>query len=266
MSPLWAGVALAASLNAAVPSPSLSPSPQPVSSLAPAAPQDAGAPARVTPNPFRNLLSNFATDARHLAAPDPIVVLAVGGAGALGAHNSDTRAFNWAAERQAAHPNPPLARIGNVYGDGFVQAGLAVAAWGFGRHRGDARYEALGADLIRAAFLNGVITQSLKIAIDRDRPDGGRHAFPSGHASASFATATVILRDRGVLASSPFFAAAALVPVARVRTLHHWVSDTVFGAAIGIASGLAVTHGGQGRWSVVPAKTPGGAALYVVRR
>jgi hypothetical protein len=223
-------------------------------------------PVRTTPNPFRNLLTNFGEDARHLATADPIVVLAIGGAGALGAHNSDTRAYEWAAERQAAHPNPPLARIGNVYGDGIVQAGLAVAAWGYGRHRGDARDEALGADLVRAAFLNGVLTQSLKFAVNRDRPDGGHHSFPSGHSSATFATATVILRDRGVLSSAPFFAAAALVPVARVRTLHHWVSDTVFGAALGIASGLAVTHGGQGRWSVVPAKTPGGAALYVIRR
>ena len=53
---------------------------------------------------------------------------------------------------------------------------------------------------------------------------------------------------------------------ARVRTNHHWLSDGVLGAAIGITAGLAVTKDRPTHWTIVPAKTKGGAALFFIRR
>lgn len=244
MSSFWVTVALVATLHSP-------PSPQTTAPLT--------APA----NPFVNLLPNLGKDLRSLAAANTAVVMGVGGAVALASHNNDEPLRDWALKQPQ---NPGIARVGNLLGDGFVQGGLAVATWGLGKHQKNVRVETTGSDLIRAQILNGVLTQSLKYAVSRQRPDGGSHAFPSGHASATFATAAVIQRDYGVAASVPFYALGGLVSWSRVRTGHHWLSDVVFGGALGITSGLAATKGRTGKWSVVPVKTSGGGAIYVTRR
>lgn len=240
MPSFWVAAALAATLQAAPP------------------PQ-----ATAPPNPFSHIFQNLATDARSLGTIDTAIVMGFGGAGALAAHNNDTRVHDWAL---ALPPDPGVAKFGNFIGNGFIQGGLATAAWAVGKTRKDARLETAGSDLIRAQVLNGVLTQGIKLIANRTRPDGGSNAFPSGHASATFATAAVIQRDYGVAASVPFYALGGLVSWSRVRTSHHWLSDVVFGGAIGITSGLAATKGRTSHWSVVPVKTTGGAALYVVRR
>jgi hypothetical protein len=53
----------------------------------------------------------------------------------------------------------------------------------------------VGMDLLRAKIIAGVLTQGLKYAVGRERPNHtGDPAFPSGHAALTFATATVIER------------------------------------------------------------------------
>ena len=244
MSSFWVTVALVAALNSP---PSL----------------QTTAPVTVPPNPFVHLLPNLGRDIQSLASVNSVVIMTVGGAGAIASHNNDTRVRDWALKQPK---NPGLAQFGNFAGDGFVQAGVAVATWGVGRQQQNVRLETTGSDLIRAQVLNGVLTLSLKYTVNRARPDGGGHAFPSGHASATFATAAVIQRDYGVAASVPFYALGGLVSWSRVRTGHHWLSDVVFGGALGITSGLAATKGRTGKWSLVPVKTSGGGAIYVTRR
>jgi membrane-associated phospholipid phosphatase len=94
-------------------------------------------------------------------------------------------------------------------------------------------------------LLSGGITQGIKFAVDRRRPDNGRYSFPSGHASASFATATIIEREFGWKAGLAAYGTAAYVAVSRLSENRHFASDVVFGAAVGIASAHAVTltHG-----------------------
>lgn len=253
MSPFWVAAALAAALN---------------QSPAPAQPgTGAPAPSRVSAtapeNPFVNLGPNLRKDLRSLASANTAIVLGVGGAGAIASHNNDEPFHAWALKQPQ---NPGLAQFGNFAGDALVQGGVAVGTWWAGKHLNNARLETTGSDLIRAQILNGVLTIPIKVIVSRDRPDGGHHSFPSGHTSATFATAAVIQRDYGVAASVPFYALGGLVGWSRVRTSHHWLSDGVFGAAIGITSGLAVTRGHTGKWFIVPVKTSGGGAIYVTRR
>ncbi|TAK17263.1 MAG: phosphatase PAP2 family protein [Acidobacteria bacterium] len=242
MTSFWVAAALAAALN-----------------QSPAAPAAAS-----PPNPFRQLFHNLGTDAKSLASVNSLVIMGVGGAGAIATkNNADIRAHDWAVKQPK---DPGLAQFGNVAGDGFLQGGLAVATWAIGRQQQNVRLETTGSDLIRAQVLNGILTQAIKLTVNRERPDGGGHAFPSGHASATFATAAVIQRDYGFAAALPFYGLGGLVSWSRVRTSHHWVSDVVFGGALGITSGLAVTKGRPGKWSVTPVKTSGGAAIYFTRR
>jgi len=256
MSSFWVAAALAAALNH-FPANSL---PAHQSTGAPAPPRT-GAPAQN--NPFVNLLPNLATDVRALASGSTAFVMGIGGAATIASHNNDLRIRDWVVKQ----PNKPaIATFGNVAGDAYLQGGLAVATWVAGRQSKNERLERVGSDMVRAQVLNGVLTVPIKYLTGRERPDAGQHSFPSGHTSATFTTAAVIQRDFGAAASVPFYALGGLVSWSRIRTNHHWLSDDVFGAAIGITAGYAATKSGTGRWSVTPVKTKGGAAIYFTRR
>ena len=194
---------------------------------------------------------------------DTLVVLAAGGAASIVTSNSDGPVDRWTV----TNPAPSWTSIGRIGGDGFTMGGLALATWGvgeLGKHRVVAH---VGSDLIRVQVMNGLLSRGLKIAVDRSRPKGGGHAFPSGHTSASFATAGVLHEHFGWKAGVPAYAFASFVGYTRIRDRAHWLSDAVFGAALGLASARAVTRDHKTRtWTIAPAAVPGGAALMFVRR
>ena len=92
--------------------------------------------------------------------------------------------------------------IGSVY----VQAGTAVGLYVIGRYMlphadGEPKTNKvshLGFDMLRALIVSQAFTQGIKYAVRRDRPTGECCAFPSGHASATFATASVLERHLGL--------------------------------------------------------------------
>jgi len=82
----------------------------------------------------------------------------------------------------------------------------------------------------------------LKPTIDRTRPDGGHHSFPSGHTASAFAGAAFIQRRYGWRVGGPAYALASFVGVSRVEAKRHHPSDVVAGAVIGIAANLVFTR------------------------
>ncbi len=85
-------------------------------------------------------------------------------------------------------------------------------------------------------------TEALKYTINEQRPNGGDHSFPSGHATAAFAAAGYIGHRYGWEYGLPAEAAAVLVGYSRVHTRdHHWY-DVVAGAAIGEGSAWLFTR------------------------
>lgn len=236
----------------------------PAAAPKPAAPaSQAAAPAGAPPNPFVNLLPNLGRDFKSLLSKDTAIVMGVGTAGTIAAGNNDAKIHEWVVKQPEV---PGLAHIGNFAGDALTQAALGIGGWAAGKQTQNVRLETTGSDLIRAQILNGVLTVPIKYVVNRPRPDAGNRSFPSGHTSATFATAAVIQRDYGVAASIPFYALGGLVSWSRIRTNHHWLSDDVFGAAIGMTAGYAVTKGKSSHWSITPVKTKGGAAVYLTRR
>jgi len=114
--------------------------------------------------------------------------------------------------------------------------------------------------------LNGVLTTGLKVTANRRRPSGGSHAFPSGHTSATFAAAGILQQHFGWGAGVPGYAVASFVAWTRVRDRAHWLSDVVFGSALGLASARAVTRGHDSRqWTVTPVAVPGGVGIVFSR-
>jgi len=74
----------------------------------------------------------------------------------------------------------------------------------------------------------------LKVSTDRLRPDkSDRNSFPSGHAGASFAAATVLDRRYGGVVGWSAYGVAGFVAASRVVGNRHFFSDVMAGAVIG---------------------------------
>ena len=134
-----------------------------------------------------------------------------------------------------SNANLPVARL---LGSALVQVGGAFATYGVGSLTGKPGVAALGRDLVRAQLLTQGVTQLLKYSVRRTCPDGSsRTSFPSGHASGTFTSATVLQRHYGWKVGIPAFGVASYVAASRIAEKKHFLSDVIFGAAIGIAGG-----------------------------
>jgi len=207
-----------------------------------------------------SLVTTLPADFAHLFTPSNAIILGIGSAGSGAIHPKDDaiaeriRAETGARER--------FFEAGATIGDGAEQGAFALGVYVIGRASHSARVGALGADLVDAQIVNGVLTQGLKAAVNRRRPSGSKHSFPSGHTSATFATAAVIQEHYGWKAAAPFYALGGYVSVSRMVDNQHFASDVIFGAALGIVSGRAASVGhGPHRVSVSPAAVPRGIAI-----
>jgi membrane-associated phospholipid phosphatase len=109
-------------------------------------------------------------------------------------------------------------------------------------------------------------TQGIKIAVRRDRPTGECCAFSSGHASATFATASVLERHFGYRDALPTYLIATYVGMSRLHDNRHFLSDVVFGAGLGVATGWTVVgRHGRSEFTLLPVPTRGGAMIILAR-
>lgn len=99
----------------------------------------------------------------------------------------------------------------------------------------------LGENLTEAFLMNLAVTGILKVSFGRQRPNGGNLSFPSWHASGMFATATVLEVLEGPLWGIPAYLLAGMVSYSRLDSNSHFLSDVVFGAALGTAIGLGTS-------------------------
>ena len=144
--------------------------------------------------------------------------------------------------------------------DAMPPAILFGATW-FAAKLGDNEEAFREAAMMRRAFVLQVVgTEVMKVAFRRERPgpgvpkdnwgDGGSLSFPSGHTAAAFAIGTVFAesgddrhrRLRRVIG----YGIGAVVGYQRVNHDAHWFSDTVAGAALGIATARFVMRRHEG--------------------
>jgi hypothetical protein len=212
-------------------------------------------------NPFLYLFHNIVLDAKRLPSVETAVTLGAGGALALAVHPAD----DTVTERATAGGPRDFYQVGSTIGDGWAQIGFAVGTYTTGLLAHKPSVTHFGADLVRAQTINAVVTQGLKFAIRRERPGnpGGKsYSMPSGHTSSAFTTSAIVWRHFGWKAGLPASAVSAWVGAGRVQLGKHFVSDVVFGAAVGTMAGRTVTIGhGRKVVSVAPAAVPGGAAI-----
>jgi membrane-associated phospholipid phosphatase len=105
-------------------------------------------------------------------------------------------------------------------------------------------FRSFGYTLAQASVTNGILTQGLKHATHRMRPDGSSStSFPSGHTSSPFAIATVVTEYYGKKWGIPLYLYGALSGYLRIEDGRHWPSDVIAGAALGYISGRTAILG-----------------------
>ena len=212
------------------------------------------------PAVWRDLFGNTVRDFRRLPSKSTLGLLGIGAAAALATHPADqtfTRTLSGA--QRLEEPLEP----GAVLGSTPFQIGASVATYAIARWSGHPHLTAVAGDLVRGQLLAEGLTYSMKQAFRRDRPEGSGFAFPSGHTSTSFASATVLRRHYGWKVGAPAYAIASYVALSRVQMKRHYLSDIAFGAALGIAAGRTVTIGHAREFSLGPMFAPGGGGVQI---
>jgi len=210
-----------------------------------------------------------------VVTPAPVVMrrdLAVLGAGAAAAFlaqrvdlrvRDELRSDAW----QSNGALNSLEQVGDIWG-GAAAVGAGLALWGGGRYAGNATVAAAGFRAIEAITVSGLITSTLKSVIGRARPrvdsthawnvEFGRgfrgstsdyQSMPSGHTTAAFAFAAAVTSEVGRRAPARVrlvgittYGLAGVTAWSRMHSNTHWLSDVTMGAAVGMASGWAVTR------------------------
>jgi len=232
-----------------------------------AKPGDQKAEQKEPPTPphtgFRALGANLVEDVRLLPAKQNLYLALIGGGLAAAAHPAD-QTLNARLISHYDTVNTAFAP-GKYLGNTPEQVALSVSAYAFGRIFDKPKVSHLGMDLVQAQLLTEMLVEPIKFATHRARPDGSNHqSFPSGHAAVTFATATVIERHLGWRKSLLGYTIASYVAASRLHDNRHYLSDVIFGAAVGSIAGRTVVHHESDYWAVMPVALPGGGvAVYV---
>ncbi len=210
---------------------------------------------------FSTIFTCIPHDLRNMARGPSLAWLGVGAGAAAGSALLDDE-----IDRALKDGDPDVfPKVGDQLGQAGLHFGAPIALYVVARATGHSDTAGFAVTLLRAQVANGVVTRSLKL-IPRARPfqekaSTWHGSFPSGHTSASFATATVVQRRFGWRAGVPAYVLASYVGLSRLHR-NHYLSDVAFGAGLGIAAGLAVNQPSR-RAAVSPILAPGVAGVTI---
>jgi membrane-associated phospholipid phosphatase len=211
---------------------------------------------------IKALFSDLFDDVKHLPASENYWIAAIGGGAAMAVHPADSSVTSYLVDASWAHN---VFRFGAVLGDTPELLGASIGVYAVGRFKGESKISHVGMDMLQAIAVNEMMVYGLKYATRRERPDGsGADSFPSGHASNTFAVATALERHAGWKLAFPAYAFASYVAASRLHDNRHYLSDVVFGAAVGTIAGRTVTRHGR-EFPITVAAVPGGAELVYMR-
>jgi len=130
--------------------------------------------------------------------------------------------------------------IGSVMGNPGTHFGVMGVLYSYGRLAKDAKAVEASRRLAEALIINDLVTLTLKLSTGRNRPDGRHFSFPSGHVSSTFAMAAALDGMYGPVVGVPLYALGCFVGLSRLDKNKHYLSDVIFGAALGYVIGRTV--------------------------
>lgn len=171
------------------------------------------------------------------------------------------------------HPDSQLSERSATFSDAGVAAlaSIPLLLYWHGWHDGDDYARNTGILGVRAVVDTLVASEAVRLVTRRDRPtqgngagdffqDGPSSSFPSMHASAAWALASVVAeRYPGWLTEAGAYGLATAVSLSRVTSREHFPSDVLAGSALGWLVGRFVAHAGDAAPSIraaVPASQP----------
>jgi len=146
---------------------------------------------------------------------------------------------------------PVDSRFVSHFGQAYSTGGIAAAFYLAGRFTHNQKARETGVLAAEALIDTGIVTEVLKLAAQRQRPNADQHfgeffdggsSFPSGHSSSIWSVATVIAHE---YKNNPWikygaYAGAVAVSMSRYSGRNHFLSDIVAGSAIGFFIGRYV--------------------------
>ena len=210
------------------------------------------------------LVHNLGDDFKHLPRLNTVYFLAAGGALAAAVHPADddiNRHFIGSGTETFFRP-------GKYIGNTAVILAAGTTTYVIGRVKKNRRLQHLGMDELEGQIIAGALVIGLKESVRRERPlrsDGTRatgFSFPSGHATSTFTAATILQQHLGYKAGVPTYLVASYVALSRLHENVHFLSDVVFGAALGTVVGRTVTWHGRNFYAS-PMLIPKGTGIIV---
>jgi len=207
---------------------------------------------------LKEMVKELGEDVYHLWSTENLMWTGIGAGGALAIHPVDDT-----ANQTLSGPSlDKFFKPGAVLGESYTLIPVSVAIYAIGRSRNNTRMSHMGSDLIQSLLIAELLTQSLKYATRRERPDLSNNlSFPSGHAADTLAFATAIERHFNWKYWAPAYAFATYVAMSRLHDNRHWASDVVFGSTVGVIAGRTVTRLGHKQFPVAVTPVPGGVFL-----
>ena len=234
--------------------------------------QPAAPPAEPHHTGFQALVRTIGSDFAALPKRQSTwVFVGIGAGGALLAHPVD---HDVNARLVGSRAVGRFFAPGKWLGAAVTQTSVSVGLYVVGRYvlphtDGDGKTNKvshLGYDLLRAQIVSQALVQGTKLTARRDRPTGECCSFPSGHAATAFAVASVLERHLGYRAAWPTLLVATYVGASRLHDNRHFLSDVVFGSAIGVATGWTIVgRHGRSEYSLLPVPVRGGFAVNLTR-
>jgi hypothetical protein len=227
--------------------------------------QPAGPPPTPRHTGLKAMVKGLGRDVKELPSKENAIWAGIGGALALAVHPVDDEVNHKLINSQGAKR---FFKAGEYLGELPTLITSAATVYAVGRLGDKPKVSHVGMDLIQSLAISEGITQTLKYTTRRERPDhSSKNSFPSGHSADTFAFATALERHLGWRYAGPAYVLASYVAISRMPANRHWLSDAVFGSAVGIIAGRTVTSDEASHpYPVAVTHVPGGVAVMYTRR
>jgi membrane-associated phospholipid phosphatase len=164
------------------------------------------------------------------------------------AHHYDTQVRNH-FDRGSRLPDGPHPGTSTDLTDALPAFALFLGTWSYAHLIGNRTGDSEAWNMLEAGGLSFISAYAIKYTVGRQRPYqtrnpnawfSGGDSFPSEHATAAFAVGTVFAESGNPryrwIRRTIGYGIAAYTAYLRVKANAHWLSDTVAGAALGMAT------------------------------